>query len=105
MDETLEYFSEEGMPLRATVSLNMTSDTGLFLIGTAGSASNAPPGRPAATGATSPLKQAQPGDSLPKLAGRSGQSANWKAIASANNVDDPLRLAAGALIDLNARSL
>ncbi len=103
LDETVEYFSEEGMPLRATVSLSMTSDTGLFLIGNASSANNAAPGRAPATGATNPLKQAQPGDSLPKMAGRSGLSANWKSIASANNIDDPLRLEPGVLIDLNVR--
>lgn len=102
MDETLEYFSEEGMPLRAMVSLNLSSDTGVFLIGQAGSANNATARAPA-TGATSPLKQAQPGDSLPQMAGRSGRSADWKAIAAANNVDDPLRLNAGVLINLNIR--
>ena len=102
MDETLEYFSEEGMPLRATVALNLSSDTGVFLIGRANSANNAVQRKPA-TGATTPLKEARPGDSLPQMAGRSGRSSDWKAIAAANNIDDPLRLQPGALINTNVR--
>lgn len=102
MDETLDYFSEEGMPLRATVALNLSSDTGVFLIGRVNNANNAAPRSPA-TGATTPLKPAQPGDSLPQMAGRNGRSADWKAIAAANNIDDPLRLQAGALINLKIK--
>ncbi len=102
MDETLEYFSEEGMPLRAVVALNLSSDTGVFLLGRSGTANNAVQRSPA-TGATTPLKQARPGDNLPQMAGRNGRSGDWKAIAAANNIDDPLRLPAGALINLNLR--
>ena len=99
MDETLDYFSEEGVPLRATVSLSLSRDDIVVLRGNArgGGAGNN-------TGATSPLDAARPGDSIASMAARIGASADWKAIASANDIDDPLRLEAGARINLNAKA-
>ncbi len=99
MDETLDYFSEEGVPLRASVSLSLSRDDIVVLRGNArgGGAGNN-------TGATSPLDAARPGDSIASMAARIGASADWKAIASANNIDDPLRLEAGARINLNAKA-
>lgn len=99
MDETLEYFSEEGVPLRATVSVSMSRDDIVLLFG---SASSGGPG--AATGATSPLDAARPGDSIASMAARIGASADWKGIASANGIDDPLRVQAGARVNLNAKA-
>ena len=103
MQETLDYFSEEGVPLRSTVSLDVGRQDIEYLFGTPGAATGGPSG--AGTGAgnpgQAPLSPARPGDSVQKMAGRNGDSSNWKAIAAANNVDDPLRLSAGALIDLN----
>jgi len=99
MDETLEYFSEEGVPLRASVSLGMSRDDIVFLFGSARSG-----GAGKATGATSPLDAARPGDSIASMAARIGASADWKGIASANGIDDPLRLEAGARINLNAKA-
>lgn len=99
MDETLDYFSEEGVPLRATVALNLSRDDIVVLRGNArgGGAGNA-------TGATSPLDSARPGDSIASMAARIGASADWKAIASANDIDDPLRLEAGARVNLNVKA-
>lgn len=99
MDETLDYFSEQGVPLRATVSLSMSRDDIVILRGNAqsGGAGNN-------SGATSPLDAARPGDSIASMAARIGASADWKAIASANDIDDPLRLEAGARINLNAKA-
>lgn len=99
MDETLDYFSEEGVPLRATVSLSLSRDDIVILRGNArsGGAGNN-------TGATSPLDAARPGDSIASMAARIGASADWKAIASANDIDDPLRLEAGARVNLNVKA-
>jgi hypothetical protein len=98
MDETLDYFSEEGVPLRATISLSVARPNIEFIeaAGGQGAGNNA-------TGATAPLEAARPNDNLQSLAARNGNSGDWKAIASANNIDDPLRLQAGALIDVNAK--
>ena len=100
MDETLEYFSEEGVPLRATCRLGMSRDDIVFLFGNARSG-----GAGKNTGATSPLDAARPGDSIASMAARIGASADWKAIASANDIDDPLRLEAGARINLNVEGV
>jgi hypothetical protein len=91
---SLDYFSETGVPLRATLSLGMTGiDT--ILPDQPDSATAGQPG-------TRPMEAARAGDSVPKAAGRAGKSSDWKSIAAANNVDDPLRLPTGRLLDLNA---
>jgi hypothetical protein len=38
------------------------------------------------------------------MAASVGAGADWKSIASANGIDNPLRLQAGASINLNARA-
>jgi hypothetical protein len=92
MEETLDYFSEEGLPLRANVSLSISRQDLEFL----SIAKNK------GGGAGDPLEPAQSGDSIQALAGRNGKSGDWKCIAAANNIDDPLRLSAGVLINVNA---
>ncbi|HEY0173715.1 MAG TPA: hypothetical protein VGB98_22065 [Pyrinomonadaceae bacterium] len=92
MEETLEYFSEEGVPLRANISLSISRQEIEFLPGEQGEGG----------GAGVPLETAQFRDSIQGLAGRNGKSGDWKGIAAANNIDDPLRLSAGALINVNA---
>jgi hypothetical protein len=103
LDETLEYFSEEGVPLRASVTLSITKQDISFEFGQPGQAGggaaqadNAPPA------GTQPLSPARPGDSLQQLAARFGRSGDWKAIAAANGINNPLRLEAGALVNMNA---
>ena len=100
IDETLDYFSDEGVPLRATISLSIARPNIEFI-----QAPNRarPPGQSPATGATAPLEPARANDNLQRLAARNGNSRDWKAIAAGNNIDDPLRLAAGALINMNAK--
>lgn len=90
---TLDYFSEEGIPLRATLSLNITGiDT---IVEAKGSDQNKLPG-------TSPKTTAKNNDNLAKISGENGNSSDWKAIAAMNNIDNPLRLKPGTLLDLNA---
>jgi hypothetical protein len=101
LSETLDYFSEEGVPLRATLSLSISRQDIEFLFGEAKASQGGPAGAGAGMPATAPLSAAQPGDSVQKMAGRSGKSSDWKAIAAANNIDDPLRLSAGSLLNLN----
>jgi hypothetical protein len=104
MDEMLDYFSEEGVPMRATVSLNMSRDDIVFLFGQPGQAGGRGQGAGGGNGApgTTPLEPARSGESLQSMAGRNGKSSDWKSIAAANDIDDPLRLPAGAMLDMNA---
>jgi hypothetical protein len=92
MDETLDYFSEEGMPLRATISLGITRQfIEVSFDENAGGGAGAPLS----------LEQAQFKDTVQAVAARNGKPGDWKNIAAANNIDDPLRLSAGALINVN----
>jgi hypothetical protein len=102
MDETLDYFSEEGVPLRATISLTIKNQDIRFDFGTSGAAEDALGPSGEALPGSRPLQQARPGDSVQQMAGRDGRSGDWKSIAAANGIDDPLRLGAGALVNMNA---
>ena len=140
MDETLDLFSEGGVPLRATVKLSMSgldldtqqvgSGTGAgagagFGIGAsagfsagagvgfsagvgAGFSAGASAGFPAEAGinagiavGTTPLTLSQSGDTLQSLTGRAGISGSWKAVASANNIDNPRQVDPGTVLNLN----
>jgi hypothetical protein len=104
LDESLEYFSPEGKPLRASMTLSLTQQEIQFQFGDAAAK---PP--PAAAGAgkkppsgTQPLTQAPGGSNMPGLADAAGHGGNWQGIAAANGIENPRLLDAGALIDMNA---
>lgn len=105
MDETLDYFSEQGVPMRATISLTISRQEIEFLFGRPGQAGGSGPAAPGtpAPGAA-PLDPAREGDSVQQMAGREGRSDDWKSIAAANSIDNPLRLQAGALVNMSARA-
>jgi hypothetical protein len=48
-----------------------------------------------------PMSQAKQGDTAQSMAAKNGQS-DWKGMASANGIEDPLRLSPGQLIDVKA---
>ena len=91
IEESLEFFSPDGKPLRANVTLSLSQQK--ILQASFGDAPNQP--------GTRPLSAARSNASLQGMAAAAGKS-DWQAIASANGIEDPLRLQAGALIDLNA---
>jgi len=103
MEETLEMFSSQGKPLRASVSIALSqqrilpvtfNDTGT-------------PAGPTTPGGfapgTSPLTAATAGASIASLSASVGGGVSWQGIASANNIDNPRILAPGQLIDLNVK--
>ena len=98
MDETLELFSADGRPLRAKVSVGITSQEIQFHDPQAPSSGGSLPG-------TTPKTQAREGDSLQQMMGRgagSGAGAQgWQAVAAANAIENPRRLAPGSFIDLS----
>jgi nucleoid-associated protein YgaU len=49
---------------------------------------------------TTPLTLSQSGDTLQSLAARAG--ADWKAVAAANNIDNPRLVEPGTVLDLKA---
>ncbi len=99
LEESLEFFSPDGKPLRASISLTLSQQkileaqfkgTGRVPV----RPGHAPPGH-------APLKAAMQGDSLQSLAGRLNKG-DWQSIAAANGIEDPLRMAPGQLVNLQA---
>jgi len=89
IEESLEFFSSKGKPLRASVSLTLSQQKILEV-----------KFKDSEGAGTKPLKAAKQGESLQSMAGKSGKG-DWQAIAAANGIEDPLRMAPGKLVDLN----
>jgi len=104
LEESLEFFSPEGRPLRAslTVSLSQQKITA-FTFGQAGAAAGSR-GAGSNSAGTQPLTPAPSGATMPGLAASAGVGADWQTIASANGIEDALRLRPGQLVDLSARA-
>jgi len=133
MDETLDYFTDSGKPLRATVSLSMSLNEKNKDVADSGSGGGGGVGAGAGFGAgaslgasagisvginvgagfsasagvsagiavgTTPLTLSQAGESLQTLSGRAG--VDWRAVANANNIDNPRLIQPGTVLDLNA---
>jgi len=106
MEETLELFSAEGRPLRATVAIGLTQQK----ITKFGFNQDKPPDPPNATRrggnqpGTSRLTEAPAGSSLQSLVANQaggGAGADWQTIAAANGIENPRLLQPGQLLDLN----
>jgi Contractile injection system tube protein len=109
VEETLDYWSNDGKPLRANISVSMSqqkieafkitnrqagpAQQIAQLVGRGGFAGGQPPG-------TAPLAQAAAGASLQGLADASGIG-DWQSIATANGIENPRLLAPGQLLNLN----
>jgi hypothetical protein len=106
LEESLEFFSAEGRPLRASMNVSLSQQritkfafrdippTGG--LGGAGAA-----GVPSTPG-TEPLAQAPAGSTVQDVAGAAGKGDDWQSIAAANGIENPRLLEPGQLLDLNA---
>lgn len=95
MNETLEYFSADGRPLRASVSINLSrQDVDFQILDVNTPASHTP------NAGTEPLEQAKDGDTAQSIAARKGSGPNWQSAALANGIENPLRLEVGAFINV-----
>lgn len=124
MSETLDFFSEVGVPLRSTVKITMSEEpleridtkrlgntianAAASMSASSGGGGTNEPGFPASASlregmdiGTVPLTLAQAGDSLQALVGRAGLSASWQTIAAANNIDNPRLIPQGTPLNLN----
>ncbi len=100
LEETLDFFSPDGRPLRASLSLGMSGQ--LEIVPPAGGG-GVPAAAAGPTPGTQPLTAAPSGSSLQGLAAAAGVSVDWQLVAAANGVENPRLLAPGQLIDLNAK--
>ncbi len=103
LEESLEFFSPDGRPLRASLGLALSQQKiSTFVFGPtsgAGGAGGTSPGAPRTPG-TQPLAPTTQGSTLQAMADAGG-TADWQSIASANGIENPRRLDPGRLIDLN----
>jgi hypothetical protein len=97
IEESIEFFSPEGKPLRASIALGMSQQT-ILVAEFQGDGRAA--GRPRLPG-VSPMTPAAAGSTLQGLAASAG--AAWQDIAVANGIENPRQLVPGQLIDLAAR--
>jgi hypothetical protein len=103
LDETLELFSPEGKPLRASMSLSLSQQKiQEFQFQQTGPGSSF-----AGSGAgTRPVSQAPAGASIFDLSVSAsvgaGLQGNWQAVAAANGIENPRLLAPGQVVDLRA---
>jgi len=102
LEESLEFFSPEGRPLRASLTLSLTQQSIQFAF------SKRPVRSPGASvpgegsPGTRPLAEASGGQTIQGLAAAHGRLDDWQAIAAANSIENPRLLQPGQLLDLQA---
>jgi hypothetical protein len=96
LEESLEFFSSDGRPLRASMTMSLTQQkiTDFTFRPTSPGASETP--------GTRPLTEAPAGSSVQKIADSQGKGNNWQDIAAANGIENPRMLQPGQLLDMNA---
>ena len=99
MEESLELFSAEGRPLRASVSFGLSQQKITAFV--FAPAENPPPGTGKPAG-TTPMTPAPDNSTVQGMAASQGKGGNWQDIASANGIENPRRLAPGQLVDMQA---
>ena len=100
MEESLEFFSPEGKPLRASISLNLTAQKITKFAFRPVEDQPGTGGAPAP--GTKPMTQAPAGSTVQGLADGQGKGKDWQSIAAANGIENPRMLQPGQLLDLNA---
>jgi hypothetical protein len=105
MEETLELFSFEGRPLRASVAIALSQQKITEFKFNQANAAPAVTRKGGAAPGTAPMTEAPAGSSLQSMASAGGGMAvsgsGWQAIASANGIENPRLLQPGQLLDLN----
>ncbi|MDD2897500.1 MAG: LysM peptidoglycan-binding domain-containing protein [Desulfuromonadaceae bacterium] len=99
IEESLEFFSHEGVPLRASMSISMSQQK--IETFTGNGATKNPPGSSAP--GTSLLATVSAGATLQGMADSQGKGDNWQAIAAANNIENPRLLTPGMVINMNLK--
>lgn len=99
LEESLEFFSYDGKPQRASVTLSMS---GQKLLAPTPSSSAAGSGPGGGVPGTAPMTPAPAGSSLQSLTAGISGGLDWQSIAAANGIDNPRLLQPGQLLNLNA---
>jgi hypothetical protein len=97
LELTFEYFSNTGTPLRARAALTLTQyqDDGAF----------GPQNPTSGTPRPHRVHRVQPGETLDRISAlHLGDSTQWRSIAEANGIEDPLALRPGSLLAIPEQS-
>lgn len=87
VNETLEFFSEDGKPLRARVSVSLVKHEVEVDLPKSGKRT---------TAGTQPRQPARQGDSVQAMSAREGRAEDWQKRAQEQGIEDPLRVAPGS---------
>lgn len=94
LEESLEFFSSEGVPLRSSMTINLTQQKIQYDF------PKNPPPSPKLPG-TQPLTPVPSGSTMQGLAASEGKGKDWQSIAAANGIENPRRLKPGQFLDMN----
>ncbi|HYH78818.1 MAG TPA: hypothetical protein VEX86_03455 [Longimicrobium sp.] len=109
LEESLEYFSEEGKPLRASMSLNISRQDMVVEFGdpakgvtseAAKAATAASGGKDSPAPGTRPMQPARDGDTVQAASAKAGVG-DWKKVALANGIENPRLVPPGKLLDVS----
>jgi hypothetical protein len=92
LEESLELFSPDGRPLRASVNVSLTQQRITFKFVEKGKVLEA-----------KDIKQAKSGATVQAIASDAGKADEWQDIAAANGIENPRLLPPGTAIDLARR--
>lgn len=97
LEENLEFFSADGIPLRASMTLNLTQQKiDIYTFGKDAPTRNPLPG-------TRPLTEATQGANLQNMtANNGGSGGDWQSVAASNGIENPRLLPPGQFLDMNA---
>lgn len=101
LEETLEFFSPQGKPLRASCGVSISQQKIQFAFRDTGAGPTGSAAGGASTPGTQPLAQAPAGSTVQGMADAAGKG-DWQSIAAANGIENPRLVAAGTLLDLDA---
>ena len=98
LEESLEFFSSDGRPLRASSRVNLTQQkiTEFIFRPTSGPGAYSHAGYATVDAGASRINRYR------DLADSQGKGDNWQDIAAANNIENPRLLQPGQLLDMNA---
>ncbi len=103
LEETLDFFSPQGKPLRSSLSLTLSQQAIEFAFQDVSGAGAGSAAAPTTTPGTTPLAQAPAGSTVQGLADAAG-AGDWQSIAAANGIENPRLLTPGTLVDLSLQA-
>ena len=98
VSENLDYFSEQGKPLRASMSISLSNQAVEVKFSQANADAASQPGV-----GTQAQQQATSGDSVQSMSSREGRPEDWQPRARDQGIENPLRLQEGSLLPSTAR--